>query len=335
MGVTIKDVAKLAGVSHTTVSRVLNNSQSVKPDTREKILGIIKELNFSPHTSARSLISGKNYTIGLVILYDLQQFPPDFLPSILMGMATELNKGGYSLTLFFDHVQGKKQQVSLRMLNKNALDGVFVLSVESETEVAYRVAKIDLPMVLVNQQLAGLELDSVVADDEGGAYDAVSHLIGLGHCTVGYIDGSPGFCSSISRKAGYRRALEEAGIQEDAALQRVGFFDAVRGYQAARSLLAARPDVTAIFAANDLMALGAMNAAKDMGLRIPGDIALAGFDDANFANVMGLTTVNKPRTQMGAEAARLMLGILSDGPSREVRNIVLPTRLVVRGSTQS
>ena len=148
MSITIKDVAKIAGVSHTTVSRVINNYPLVKHATREKVLQVIKDLNFSPHSSARSLSLGKTYAIGLLILYDLQQFPADFLPAILVGMATELNHGGYNLMLFFDKVNGKKDQISLETLNRNNLDGIFILSVETEAELIYKIAKIDLPMVL-------------------------------------------------------------------------------------------------------------------------------------------------------------------------------------------
>lgn len=335
MSLTIKDIAKFAGVSHTTVSRVINNYPNVKPETREKILGLIKDLNFSPHISARSLSSGKSYTIGLLILYDLEQFPVDFLPSILVGMTTELNRCKYNLTLLFDQVQGKRNQVPFELSASNNLDGVFILSVETEVELAYRIAKIDLPMVLVNQKIEDLNLNYVVADDEGGAYAATSHLLDLGHKKIAFIGGTPKYITSKDRKSGYRRALREHGITPEPSIEKIGFFDRNHGYEAVRELLEQRQDITAIFAANDLMALGAYKAIKERGLSIPNDIAVVGFDDADFAELIDppLTTVKKSRTLMGSESARLMMDLLNSQDEGKVKQILMPTRLIVRESS--
>lgn len=332
---TIRDIAKLAGVSHTTVSRVLNDSDKVKPETRDKILHLVKELNFSPHTSARALVSGKTNNIGLLILYDLKQFPLGFLPDILAGMSATLNEFGYSLTLLFDQIDEKKNQVSLNLITKDKMDGVFILSVESDAQVAFKVGNIHLPLVLVNQKVEGLELNYVSTDDEGGAYQAISHLLDLGHTKIGLITGTPKFSTSTDRKAGYIRALNERGIHYDSSLEKIGHFDKNLGYIAMKELLQERPDITAVFAENDLMALGAMKAIKEKNLKIPEDIAVVGFDDAEFAEVIdpSLTTVKKYRTMMGKEAAILMLELLNNKNNKKYKQIVLPTKLMIREST--
>lgn len=296
---------------------------------------IIKEVNYSPHLSARSLISGKTYSIGLLVQFDLQQFPTDFLPSVLAGMTTKLNECGYNLNIFFDQIKGKKNQTPLELFTKNRLDGLIILSVETESELAFRVAKIDLPIVLVNQRIEGMNLNSVVADDEGGAYQATLHLLELGHRRIVYINGDPRFKTSVDRKAGYCRALLEKGINPDPNLEKVGYSDSRGGYAVMTELLNERSDFTAVFAANDLMALGAITAIKKRGLKAPEDIAVAGFDDADFAQAIDptLTTVKKPRALMGSEAARIMMEMINHRDHDEAEQLVLPTRLVVRQSS--
>lgn len=335
LSLTIKDIAKFANVSHTTVSRVINNNPQVKPETREKILKLIKDLNFSPNDSARSLSSGKTYKIGLLIMCDLQKVPTDFFTLILSGMVPELNKFGYNLMLFFNQVQGKDNQAPLELMNQNNMDGVFVLSVESEAELAYKVAGIRLPLVLVNEKIDDLDLSFVVADDEGGAYQATSHLLDLGHRKIAFIEGFPKYKTSLDRKTGYHRALMDRGINPDLSLERAGFFNTKHGYLAMKELLNDRPDITAVFTANDLMALGAIRAIKEKNLQVPNDIAIVGFDDAEFAEASDppLTTIKKSRDVMGREAARLMLELLESPDKKESQGITLPTQLIIRESS--
>lgn len=335
---TIKDVARLAGVSHATVSRVLNKSAKVSPETRDRVLRQVERLKFSRNPSARSLISGRHYTIGLLILYDpfQRQFPTEFLPEVVAGLAPELNHHGYRLTLYLDQLQGETNQIAPELLSHRHVDGLFVLSLERAAEVAYRIAGADVPLIMVNQRIEGLNLSSVVADDVAGACEATSHLLDLGHRRIAFVEGIPHHGSSIDRKAGYRRAFADRGLAPDPGLQGVGMYDQEEGYRAACALLDRRPDVTAIFSANDLMAIGVCRAIKERGLGIPRDVSVVGYDDSQFAAVMDppLASVRKPRTRMGQSAAALMLELVDGGASsREVKSIVLPTALVTRGST--
>jgi LacI family transcriptional regulator len=335
---TIKDIAKLAGVSHATVSRALNNSAKIKPETRERILKLVRDLNFSRNASARSLSSGRIFTIGMLILYDPfeRRYPAEFLPAVLAGMTTELNAHGYTLTLFFDQIQDQRDQVPPRRLSQSHMDGLFVFSLEREAAIAQKVAHVTVPVVLVNQRIEGLQLSSVIADDEAGGYAATAHLLALGHTRIAFVEGVPQHGSNIDRKAGYERALRERELSPDPGLDRVGLYEEEGGYRAATELLDAHPDITAIFSANDIMTVGVYRAIKKRGRRIPEDISVVGYDDSVFAPVMEppLTSVRKPRTRMGQTAAAMMLSLIDAEDGKVERQaVVLPTELVVRRST--
>lgn len=336
--ITIKDIAKLAGVSHATVSRVLNNSAKIRPGTRERILTLVRDLNFSRNPSARSLSSGRKFAIGMLILYDPfeRRYPAEFLPAVLAGMTTELNAHGYNLTLFFDQIQEQRDQVPSRWLSRSHLDGLFVLGLEREAAIAHKVASVTVPVVLVNQRIMGLQLSSVIANDEAGGYAAAAHLLDLGHTRIGFVEGVPHHGSNIDRKAGYQRALQERGVPADPSLHRVGLYEEDGGYRATNELLDAHPDLTAIFSANDIMALGVYRAIKERGRRIPEDMAVIGYDDSVFAPVIdpALSSVRKPRTRMGQTAASMMLSLIDAGNAGlKPQEVVLPTELVIRRST--
>jgi len=328
-------VARLAGVSHTTVSRVLNKHDNVKPRTRSRVLKVIKELGYSPHSSARSLSSGKTHSIGLLVFFNLEEFPSEFLPPILAGLTTYLNQFGYSVMLLFDQVAGSKDQVPPEWMAKSRIDGLILLSVETEAAIAYKVAKASVPVVVVNQKVTEIPASYVAADDEGGAYAATSHLLELGHEKIAFIGGSPQFSTSKEREVGYKRALREKWIEPNPNLVKIGYYNKRQGYSAMKELLNERSDLTAVFAANDLMAVGAMTAIKEMGLSIPADISVVGFDDQLFAAEVepALTTVKKPRSQMGSESARVILEMIGAGGEAKVIQLTLSTQLVVRQST--
>jgi LacI family transcriptional regulator len=335
---TIKDVAKLAGVSHATVSRVLNHSPKIRPATRDRVLQVVRDLDFTRNTSARSLSSGQRFTIGLLVMFDVfePRYPAEFLLGLLAGMTAELNARGYTLTLFFDQIRQQRDQVPTRRLSRGHMDGLFVISTGREAATAHKVAQVKLPVVLVNQSIDGLQLPSVTADDEAGGHAATAHLLGLGHTRIAFIEGVPHHGSNIDRKAGYHRALRERGLQPDPGLDRVGAYDEMGGYQAAIELLDAHPDLTAIFSANDIMAVGVYRALKERGRRIPEDIAVVGYDDSAVAVVMepALTSVRKPRERMGQAAAAMMLSLIERGSgSSPTEQVVLGTELVVRRST--
>lgn len=323
----------MAKVSHATVSRVINNSPKVKEKTREKVLRVIEEVGFSPRVSARALNSGKNYNVGLLILYDVfqSQFPAEFLPGILSGITKQLRGTGYMLSLFLD--QTADQFADDALINRN-LDGLIVIGLETNTRLAYRISRITLPIVLLNHRFDDLDIPSVMADDEQGAYLATTQLIEAGHRKIAFMEGDPRYHTSNSRRKGFLAAMAEHGLSPLPALMRVGKYDEGCAYHETCALLESGASFTAMFCSNDIMAVGVIRALRSKGLRVPEDVSLIGFDDTQFATVMNppLTTVRKPRTHMGAEAAKLLLEMM-DGHSDGVnRRIVLENRLILRQS---
>lgn len=334
MAYNMKEIAKLAGVSHMTVSRVLNEPERVKPETRERVLQIIKEHDYVPSTSARALISGRNYTIGLLVMYDLSQFPADFLASILQGISVALNERGYRTTLFFDQIDGKKNLVPASLLTAGALDGILIISLEEENEVIQKIDSLKLFTVVINQRIDSREdISYVAANDFEGGYQAVSHLTALGHRKIVLLGGTPKFYTSIKRKEGYIKALEDAGIEIDQELILNGNFSKDDGYQEMKKLLSRRHDITAVFAANDVMALGAYQAIREKGLRIPEDISVVGYDNQEFCDLVDppLTTISKHRRAMGRKAADIILDVIDR--KSPPQHVVLPADLIVRKST--
>jgi LacI family transcriptional regulator len=335
MAVSIKDIARIAGVSHMTVSRVINNPDRVNSGTREKVLRIISEYGYRPNKSALSLLSGKSFNIGLLILYDVKQFPGDFLPPILIGLTSVLVDSGYNLTLYFDQYNGKKNLIKDNLLASHTVDGVIVISVESDVELAYRIGRIKVPVVLVNQNLNLSCVSSVGCDDFGGADEAVKYLLGKGHTRIGFIGGSEKYSTSRDRKSGYYKALEEAGIKLGPAFYEIGNFSKEGGYRAMGRMMKRAKGMTAVFCANDAMALGAYKAIHENNMKIPGDISVIGFDNQDFSAVIDpeLTTVEKLRYQMGSEAALMMLDNLRESKPGGIHK-TLPTRLIERASVK-
>ncbi len=335
MSLTIKDIANLANVSQATVSRVINNSPKVKQKTRERVLKVIEDTSFFPKVSARALNSGRNYNIGLLILYDVfkSQFPAEFLPGILSGLTRELSAQGYMLSVFLD--QAADKEVDDGLINRN-LDGVIVLGLETNTRLAFRISKRKLPIVLLNHRFQDLSFSSVMTDDQQGAFIGTRHLIEQGHRSIAFMEGNPRYYTSHARRTGYLQALEEAGLPANPVLMRVGEYDEAHAYRETKALLATGADFTAMYVSNDIMALGVLQALRSEGLRVPENVSLVGFDDAQFATAIDppLTTVRKPRSQMGTEAARMLLERIDRGDSVPEEHVVLPTKLIVRGSTR-
>lgn len=334
MPVTLKDIARMANVSHMTVSRVVNGSQNVSEETRERVQKIIQETNYAPSETARALISGKTNTIGILVMYDLSRFPQDFLPTLLEGISFSLYERGYGCTLLFDQVNGKKNVISKRMLQKGQIDGLLIVSVERDAAVRKRVQDTDVPVVLVNQRIQEENVGYVVADEVRGSCEAVTYLLENGHRNIGYLGGTPVFSTSEERLEGYKKALKSHGVPFRPTLCRVGDFDNQKSYQQVLELLQQHPEVTAIFAANDAMALGAYRAAAELGLSIPQDLSVVGYDNQEYCQYIQppLTTVSKHRRAMGKKAASLIVEAIESkkSPGKVVLNPELKVRSSVR-----
>ncbi len=335
--VTAKDVAQLAGVSRTTVSLVLNNAPNVhiSPETRRRVLEAARQLNYHPHAAARSLVSQRSMTLGLVLCQSPEQvFADPFLPQVLQGINYVAQAAGYRILL--ETMTNPEDDGYAALALENRIDG-FILSGPRSDDSALRALYEDrFPIVLLGR-LPDVSIPFVDVDNVHAAYGAVSHLIHLGHTRIGMITNGPlHYTASADRLEGYRRALADHGLEYDDALVVFGAFREESGQVAMDRLLALDDPPTAVFAASDAIALGALVSLRRQGLRVPDDVALVGFDDIPLAAYVNppLTTVRLPARQLGEEAARLLIALVEGRPV-ETTEILLETTLIVRESCGS
>ena len=327
MNVTIKDVAREAGFSVATVSRVLNNSGPVREATRRRIEEVADRLRYTPNLAARSLITRKTLTIG-VLLPDLYG---EFFSEVIRGIDRAARTGGYHLLVSGSHNDREEIEAALQAMH-GRVDGLIVMAPGLEPGAVVAGLPRRLPLVLLNCDVGDSEFDAVNVDNYGGAREMVEHLLGLGHRRVAIVGGARDNSDARERLRGYQDAIAEAGADVEVKLQIEGDFTESSGHRAARHLLAVDPRPTAIFAANDSMAIGALSALRDASIRVPKDMAVAGFDDIPIARYVSppLSSVHVPIRGLGMRAVERLLETIADGKEKKVE--VLPTRLVVRES---
>lgn len=326
MKVSIFDVAKRAGLSVVTVSRVLNRVPSVREKNREKVLQAMKELDYQPNAAARSLAMGKTGIIGLT----LTTLNDSVFDAIVKEIGDRLAERGYFLAL---SIAGDDDEPFHRSLfQEDRVDGVILLSPTREDEYVMELKRKKIPFVLLDNQLRGSPAPSVIVDNFRGGYEAARHLIDLGHTRIAHIAGPDVFLSSTERERGFRAALEKAGL-EPFAIER-GSFEISSGYAIARRWIEEERLPTAVFAADDHLALGVVDAMKGEGIRVPEELSIVGFDDQVMASQFrpGLTTVRQPAERIGSSGVDLLLKWI-DGTSRRNVTVLLEPELIVREST--
>lgn len=327
---TIREVAEKAGVSFTTVSHVINNTRFVSEETRERVLAAMEELHYRQNALARSLRSGKTHTLGLILPDSSNPFFADIGRSV-EAAAFEL---GYSVILCNTESDLHREQLYVDVLSKKQVDGVIFVATGDQANSAELLVSLNLPVVLVDREILGIGLDSVLADNCQGGMLATNHLIQFGHRRIACITGPSYLTPSAERITGFSQAMEAAQIKvEDSYLLR-GDFHSESGYTCTRQLLSLPEPPTAIFSCNDLMAIGVLRAAAEAGLRLPQDLSIVGFDDIELASYTSppLTTISQPIGEIGRIATHLLVDRMEDktlSPRREI----LPPKLIVRGST--
>ena len=331
---TITDVAAEAGVSAATVSRVLNDrGYPVREETRQRVLDAIKKLDFRPNELARGLLLKRTKTIGLVI----PDITNPYYPDVSRGVEDVASEHGYAVIFCNTDRDATKSEHYVNALLQKQVDGLIIAGGGTDfRRASERFAEHGTRAVFVGK--SSLPWPSVRVPNEEAARTATGHLAELGHERIGFISGAPGLTTSRDRLAGYRRGVSDHSLQGGGALLREGDFGEESGYRAATSLLRETPRPTAIFAANDRMAIGTLAAAADLGLAVPDELSVVGFDDIRFASYVrpALTTVSLPTYDIGAAAMRLLLELLSDKdgePGVAAQTVHLPVRLVVRDST--
>lgn len=325
--VTINDVARNAGVSVATVSKVINGRYGVAAATSERVQEVITELGYESSLVARSLRSLRTNVIGILVA----EFEP-FSTEILKGASKAVAGTGYDLLAYSGSAHSGSdvgwERRSLSRLSGTLIDGA-VLVTPTVVEVRDNV-----PVVAIDPHMGPSGIATVDADNDAGAVLATEHLIALGHRRIAFLGGRADLESSRLREEGFRAAMAAAGIPVDPALIRVGGYRREEADQPAHDLLSLSEPPTAVFAANDLMAIATIDAARDVGLRVPQDLSVVGFDDVPEAAAATppLTTVAQPIQQMGVEAIALLVELIA-GTDVTTEHIRLPTRLVERGST--
>ncbi len=334
MSQNLEDVARVAGVSRSTVSRVINDDPNVKPETRERVQAIVKQLNYQPHAAARGLAAGRTRVLGLVIPAGVSaMFSDPFFPLLIQGVATACNARDHSVMLWLAEPEYERRTIR-QVLHNGLIDGVLVASQVLDDPVVAALANNKLPFVLIGRHPSDSTVSYVDVDNQGSAREAVTHLLRLGRRRIAAITGPKNMIAGAARLEGYLEALRGRSITPDPDLVVEGDFTETGGYSAMRRILPHVPD--AVFASSDTMAAGALRALAEAGLQAPGDVAVVGFDDVPFAAHTDppLTTIRQPIQRVGAIAAETLIDMVRS-PGSPPRRIILPTELVIRKSCGS
>jgi LacI family transcriptional regulator len=328
--VTINEVAKLAGVSHQTVSRVINNKPHVSPATKQRVQEIITETGYRPNIIARSLATARTATIGLVV----PDISNPYFSAIARGVEQVAYTHGYSVLLCNTGEDASRELEVLHTLDEKYVDGVIVCGLRQDDAPIQQALAHFQAAVIVNRRLENEMASAILVDDILGGYLATQHLLQLGHTKVGFIAGPTTSYSGVKRLQGYEQALTEAGIERRDDWVRYCTPTVTGGEAAVHSLLATHPEVSALFCYNDLIAVGALRACAAAGRRIPEDLAVVGFDDIMLATLVSppLTSCHVPCVEMGSQAISTLLNCIKN-ESGEYNEIVITPELVIRAST--
>lgn len=330
--ITIIDVANEAGVSYATVSRVINNKDHVSADKRERVLRAMAKLGYVVNTQARSLAGGSSYVVGLLVNY----VSSGYVVEIMRGIDAALQANQYDLVIYSAHTQHSNESTNVTKLTRHLAEGLLLVLPQQVQSYLDALRRRHFPHVLVDYLGEAENAPSVATTNFRGAYEATVHLLQLGHRRIGLITGDLGAGCARQRLEGYKAALKDYQVQVDPQLIYEGLFFQPQGYQGAHCLLGLPDPPTAIFACNDQMAFGVMEAARERGLRLPEDLSVVGFDDIPQASQVHpqLTTVRQPLEEMGHRAALLLLQYIAQ-PESAIERVELPTELIVRESCRA
>jgi DNA-binding LacI/PurR family transcriptional regulator len=336
MRVSIKDIAKAAGVSHSTVSRALSDSPLVSDETKAHIQRLAKEMGYSPNSLARSLVTRQTYTVGVVVT----TIADPFIAAVVQGIEATAQDHGYTVILCNSGAVPEREIAAVETLRSKRVDGVIVTSSRIGALYLEHLERIGVPIVLINNhnEESGRYTFTVTVDNQHGGRLATKHLIDLGHRRIAYVTAPADHSSDLDRMTGYQQALTEAELEPDPALVIPGNGRADGGERALETLRALTAPPAAVFCYNDMTAVGLMTAARRAGLSVPQDLAVVGFDDIPFATYFhpSLTTIAQPKIEMGQLAMKMALSLMpiSDGDSEEeLSNVVVKGKLIVRAST--
>jgi LacI family transcriptional regulator len=329
MNPTIKDVAELVGVHPSTVSRVINNDSRISEKTKNKVLLIIKKLGYTPNAIARGLKTKRTYTLGMLI----PDITNPFFAEMARGVEDEANKNNFNVILCNTDDKLKKERIYLEILKGKRVDGLILGTAHIKDKSILELEKKKFPYILLSRNIEGLDKNCVIVDDVVGGIIVTEYLIKLGHRRIAHITGPLKTRSALNRLKGYKLTLKKYEIEYRDELVGEGDFRIKGGYQVMKRLLKIAEPPTAIFAANDLLALGAIQAIQKKKYHIPEDFCIIGFDDIRLASFVypPLTTIRQPMLEMGALAVKMLLKIIEEGEFNQ-RKEVLEPKLIIRES---
>lgn len=329
---TIRDVAEACGLAQSTVSNALSRQRYVSEETRLKVEQAAQKVGYRASYVARSLRTQKTWSLGILV----GDITNPFFPELVRGAEDIASAQGYNLILCNTDYRADKQKAYVNLLFDKQVDGLIISSQIQEAAGLAELHKLHVPMVLINQSYPNVDVDYVGVDNERGMADACQYLWGLGHRRIGFILGREGSSAAQDRFNGFVRAMEKLAGGYDKSLVRQGDWTYASGTAAAREILAIPNRPTAIVGANDLMALGAIEAMQEFGLRVPDDLSIIGIDDI-FVSAMpwaSLTTLRHPKWTVGATAARILIERIGD-PDQPPRRVMIAPEFIVRGTSRA
>jgi len=329
---TLEDIARQAGVSRSTVSRVVNNHPNVSPEVRKNVLKTIRTTGYHPNAAARSLASQRSWMLGLVLPRNSSSFFTDpYFPHLTQGIAYACNNHNYTLSLFLVGNEEDEKKISPRISRRGLLDGILFQSGQAGDKILDQLTQSPVPVVVLGRPFEAAGISYIDVDNIIAAKKATQHLISLGYQRIGMITGANSSTVSLDRREGFLKAFSESEKTPDLSLIAEGDFSENSGYLAMQRLLPFKPD--AIFAQSDIMAVGAIRAMEEAGLTVPDDVAFVGFDDIPVASLtkVKLTTIRQPITRFGIKAVELLIDLIEKG-SKPARRLILETELIIRDS---
>ncbi len=331
---TLEEIGQIAGVSRSTVSRVINDHPNIRPAVRQRVEDVIRQTGYQPNSAARSLASSQSRVFGLVMPSILHSaFADPYYLLLIQAISHACNQNDYTPALFLFQTLEEEEKTSQRIVASGLIDGLIVTADTIESAFVSKIQQYDIPFVQIGRPPTrnAAAISYVDVDNEAGAYLAASHLVQLGYRRIGHLATAHNTAGG-DRDAGFRHALADRGLAIDAALVKVSDFSESGGYQAMQALLEQEPE--AVFAQSDAIALGAIRAIRDRGMSVPEDIAVVGFDDMPMAASSDppLTTVRQPINRTGMLAVETLIDIVRTTPE-PARHIVLPVELVIRASS--
>lgn len=331
MAYGLEHIAKIAGVSKSTVSRVINNQPNVSEHTRKRVLDAIHASGYRPNNAARALVTRQTRILSVVIPMALSEtFTDPYFPALIQSITLAANERNYAIMLWVANSTDEEARYCERILNNGLFDGIIVASAVDDDPLLRQIVPTNVPHVLVGPPQQEVEC-SVDVDNRSAACEAVTHLIRLGFQRIGTVTGPLNTGAARNRLEGYRDALREGSLTLDDTIVVSGNYDEASGYAAMKQLITQRVD--AVFCGSDMIASGVLRALLDSGLRVPDDVAVVGFDDMPFAATTNppLTTVHQPIDELGRTAAELLIGLI-EGEPLQPKQIVLKAHLIIRSS---